>query len=244
MRSTGMRISLARRWALLIPLALLTAGAAPAPEERRIMLTGFDRIRVDGPFEVRVVAGPPSATVSGDRRAIERVNIRNQGDVLVVGVSTATWDGWRDKEGVAAITIAVPRLRAASINGGGKLEIGDISGQRVDLGVNGAGSLTVRNLAADQLATTLTGTGIVRLDAGTVRTARFTSYGAGSIEAAGVAVYDLTVHSQSAGNSRFTARFTASVSTLGTGSVRVEGNAACRLAGPGPASCAGKSEPR
>ena len=232
------------RIALLIPLALLAAGFAPAPEERRILLTGFDRIRVDGPFEVRVVAGSPSASVTGDRRAVERVSIKNQGGVLVIGVSTATWDGWRDKEGLAAITVAVPRLRAANINGGGKLEIERIAGQRVDLGINGAGSLAVRDLTVDQLVTTLTGTGIVRLDAGAVRTARFMSYGAGSIEAAGVAVNDLTVHSQSAGNSRFTARFTASVATLGTGSVRVEGNAACRLAGPGPASCAGKTEGR
>jgi Putative auto-transporter adhesin, head GIN domain len=232
------------RIALLIPLALLAAGFAPAPEDRRVLLTGFDRIRIDGPFTVQVVAGPPAATVSGDRRAIDRVSVRNQGGVLVIGVSTATWDGWNDKEGRATITVTVPRLRGANINGGGKLEIADIAGQRVDLGVNGSGSLTVQNLTADQLATTLTGTGIIRVDAGTARTARFMTYGAGSIDATGLAVSDLTVHSQSAGDSRFTARFTANVSTLGTGAVRVEGNAACRLAGPGPASCAGKVEGR
>jgi len=232
------------RIALLIPLALFIAGFAPAPEERRVLLTDFDRIRVDGPFNVQVVSGPPSATISGDRRAVDRVSIRNQGGILVVSVSTATWEGWNDKEGAAAITVTVPRLRTANINGGGKLDIASIAGQRVDLGVNGAGSLTVRNLAADQLVTTLTGTGIVRVEGGTARTARFMSYGAGSIDAAGLSVSDLTVHSQSAGDSRFTARFTASVSTLGTGSVRVDGNAACRLAGPGPASCAGKVEGR
>lgn len=232
------------RFALLIPLALLAAGSAPAPEERRVLLTGFDRIRVDGPFEVRVVAGPPSATVTGDRRAIERVSLRNQGNVLVVGVSTQSWEGWRGKEGAALVTVAVPRLRAANINGGGKLEIASLAGQRVDLGINGAGSLTVANVTADQLVATLTGTGIVRLDAGMVRTARFMNYGAGSIDAAGVAVNDLTVHSQSAGDSRFTARFTANISALGTGAVRVEGNAVCRLAGSGPASCAGKIEGR
>lgn len=232
------------RIALLIPLALLTIGFAPAPEERRVLLTGFDRIRVDGPFKVQVVAGPPSATVTGDRRAIDRVSISNQGGVLVVGVSTATWEGWRDKEGAATITVFVPRLRAANINGGGQLDIANVAGQRVDLGVNGAGSLTVRNVAADQLVTTLTGTGIIRVDGGTARTARFMSYGAGSVDASGLSVSDLTVHSQSAGDSRFTARFTASVSTLGTGAVRVEGNAACRLTGPGPASCAGKVEGR
>lgn len=232
------------RFALLIPFALLAAGSAPAPEERRILLTGFDRIRVDGPFEVRVIPGPPSATVTGDRRAVERISLRNQGNVLVVGVSTQSWEGWRGKEGAASVTVTVPRLRAANINGGGKLHIATIAGQRVDLGINGAGSLTVASVTADQLVATLTGTGIIKLDAGTVRTARFMSYGAGSIDAAGVAVNDLTVHSQSAGDSRFTARFTANVSALGTGAVRVEGNATCRLAGPGPASCAGEIEGR
>lgn len=232
------------RIALLIPIALFATGFAPAPEERRVLLTGFERIRVDGPFRVQVVAGPPAATVAGDRRAIDRVSITNQGGVLIVGVSTATWEGWRDKEGAAAITVSVPRLRAANINGGGTLDIAAIAGQRVDLGINGAGSLTVRSVTADQLVTTLTGTGIVRIDGGTARTARFMSYGAGSIDATGLSVSDLIVHSQSAGDSRFTARFTASISTLGTGSVRVEGNAACRLTGPGPASCAGKVEGR
>ena len=230
--------------ALLIPLLLVAAGFAPAPEERRVMLTGFDRIRIDGPFEVRVAAGSPAATVTGDRRAIDRVNVRSEGGVLVIGASIASRDGWRDKDGQALINVTVPRLRAASINGGGKLEIADIAGQRVDLGVNGAGSLTVRHLAADQLVTSLTGTGIVRLNGGTARMARFTSYGAGSIDATGLTVNDLTVHAQSAGDSRFTARFTATISALGTGSVRVEGNAACRLAGPGPASCASKTEER
>lgn len=232
------------RFAVLIPLALLAAGSAPAPETRRVLLTGFDRIRVEGPFEVRVVPGPPAATVTGDRRAIERVSIRNQGNVLVVGVSTQNWEGWRGKEGVALVTVTVPRLRAANINGGGKLDIASLASQRVDLGINGAGSLTVAKLNADQLVATLTGTGIVQLDAGMARTARFMTYGAGSIDAAGVAVNDLTVHSQSAGDSRFTARFTANISALGTGAVRVEGNATCRLAGPGPASCAGKIEGR
>jgi hypothetical protein len=234
---------------LLIPLVLLAAGAAPVPvpvpvpEERRVMLTGFDRIRVDGPFAVRVVEGSPSAVVSGDRRAIERVSVRNQGGVLVVSRDLQTADGWRGKDAMAAVTVAVPRLRSANLNGGGKLEIDRIEGQRIDLGVNGAGSLRVAHIAADQLVTTLTGTGLIELG-GTARTARFTNYGAGSIAAVGLTVNDLTVHSQSAGDGDFTARFTATISALGTGAVRVAGKAACRIAGPGPASCAGTTERR
>ncbi len=229
---------------LILPLALLAIGAAPAPEERRVLLTGFERIRVDGPFEVRVTDGPPSATITGDRRAIDRVSVRNQSNVLVVGVNIENSEGWRGKENMATITVTVPRLRAAQINGGGKLTIESITGQRVDLGINGAGSLTVGRLTADQLVATLTGTGLLKLDAGKALNARVTTYGAGSVDATGVVANDLTVNSQSAGDSRFTARFTANISSLGTGAVRVEGNATCRLAGPGPASCAGKVEGR
>ncbi|WP_343517999.1 DUF2807 domain-containing protein [Sphingomonas sp.] len=232
------------RAVLLIPLALFAAGAAPAPEERRVLLTGFDRIRVDGPFAVHVVAGSPAATVSGDRRAVERVSVRNQGGVLVVSRNIQTSDGWSGNEALATVTVAVPRLRTANINGGGKLEIDRIEGQRVELGVNGAGSLNVAQIAADQLVTTLTGTGLIKLGAGTARTARFMNYGAGSIDATGLAVNDLTVHSQSAGDASFTARFTAALSVLGTGAVRVAGNAACKIAGPGPASCGSKAERR
>lgn len=231
-----------RRLAALLPLALLSA-AAPADEQRRVLLTGFERIRVDGPFTVRVVEGPPAATITGDRRAIERVSVRNQGSVLVVGVSAATFEGWRGSGEAAAITVSVPRLRGASINGGGKLEIDRIAGQRVDFGVNGAGSLIVNAITADDVATTLTGTGSIRLG-GSTRNARFMTYGAGSIDATGLSVSDLVVHSQSAGDSRFTARFTAQLSALGSGSIRVEGNATCRISGPGPVSCAGKTERR
>lgn len=225
---------------LLIPFAFAAFGAAPAPEERRVMLTGFERIRVDGPFTVHVIEGSPSATVSGDRRAIERVSVRSQGGVLVVSRSIQTSEGWRGNEALAAVTVAVPRLRTANINGGGKLEIDRIEGQRVELGVNGAGSLSVAQLTADQLVTTLTGTGLIRFGGGAARTARFMTYGAGSIDAAGLAVNDLTVHSQSAGDGNFTARYTAAISVLGTGAVRVAGNAACKIAGPGPASCGSK----
>lgn len=232
------------RAVLLIPLALLAAGASPAPEARRVMLTGFERIRVDGPFAVHVIEGSPSATVSGDRRAVERVSVRNQGGVLVISRVSETSEDWRGSETLAAVTVAVPQLRAANINGGGKLEIDRIRGQRIELGVNGAGSLSVAQVTADQLVTTLTGTGLVKLGAGTARVARFMSYGAGSIDAVGITVNDLTVHSQSAGDASFTARFTASVSVLGTGAVRVAGNAACKVAGPGPASCGSGSEPR
>ncbi|MBX3594787.1 DUF2807 domain-containing protein [Sphingomonas sp.] len=233
---------------LLLPAALLAATAAPpaaAPDERRIMLTGYERIRVDGPFKVRVIGdGPPSATISGERRAIDRISVRNQGGTLIVGIAATTWDGWREKEGTAIVTLSARGLRAANVNGGGALEIDAMRGQRIDLGVNGSGSLAIGRIEADQLVTTLTGTGAVKIAGGSARNARFSNFGAGSIDAGAMPANDLWVNSQSAGDSSFAARFTAEVTVLGTGKVIVAGNATCRLAGPGPAACAGKTERR
>lgn len=233
---------------LVIPALFLAAAAAPVPqaaESTTVMLTGFERLRVDGPFRVKLIDGqPPRATITGDRRAIDRISVRNMGGQLVIGPRNQSFEGWSEQSGPVTITVGARGLRGVNINGGGSVEVDRMTGQRVDLGVNGAGSLTIARLDTDQLAVTLTGTGAVRINGGTTRTARFGSYGAGSIDAAGMSINDLTVQAQSAGDSRFTARYTAQIASLGTGSVRVTGSAACTLSGPGPASCSGKTERR
>ena len=232
----------------LILTPLLAIGAAPVPqaaESTTVMLTGFERLRVDGPFLVKLIDGqPPKATITGDRRAINRVSVRNMGGQLVIGPRNQTFEGWSEASGPVTVTVGARGLRGININGGGSVDIDRIAGQRIDLGVNGAGSLSIARLDADQLAVTLTGTGAVRIKGGTARTARFGSYGAGSIDATGMSVNDLIVQAQSAGDSRFAARYTAQIASLGTGTVRVRGNAACLISGPGPASCTGKTERR
>lgn len=233
---------------LLILAPLLAVGAAPVPqaaESNTVMLTGFERLRVDGPFLVKVIDGqPPKAVITGDRRALDRVSVRNMGGQLVIGPRNQTFEGWSEASGAVTVTVGARGLRGININGGGSVDVDRMGGQRVDLGVNGAGSLNIAQLDADQLAVTLTGTGAVRIKGGMTRTARFGSYGAGSIDATGMTVNDLIIQSQSAGDSRFTARYTAQIATLGTGAVRVTGNAACLITGPGPASCTGKTERR
>lgn len=229
---------------LLLPLAVLMLGAAPA--ERRFMLTDFDRVRVSGPFSVEIVTGgSPGAIVSGDARATERVSLRVDGGLLVIAASTEGWDGWRDgRDGRLVIKVSGRRVHGARVNGGGRLGIDRLDGQRIELGLVGSGQIDVGTVEGDQMVATLAGTGSIRLAGGTVRNARFTSQGAGSIDAAGATIADLNVQSRSSGDSRFTASLTAAVTALGTGAVRVDGNATCRLLGPGPMSCAGKTGER
>lgn len=225
-----------RRVLLLAPI-LLTIGAA-APDERGFMLSEFDRIRVDGPFDVRVITtGPSGGKATGSRRAIDRVRLRVDGMTLVVTTDTRGYEGYgRETGGPATVTVRGQRLRAAFVNGGGSLTIEAMRAQRIDLGVNGSGRLDVRGIETDQLNASLTGTGTIAASGRALR-ARFASNGAGGIDATGLAVNDLTIVSQSAGNGSFSARNTADVTALGIGSVTVTGNATCRTRGPGPIRC-------
>lgn len=220
---------------LLLPLLLVAVPASAG--ERSFMVGNFERIRVDGPFEVRVTSGgSPRASASGDPRALDQLDVHVDGTTLVVGTGVRQLQ--RDAPALPVVVISVPQLRAALVNGGGHVQVAGMRGQRVDLGVNGAGRLEVSAVEADQLVLTLTGTGAATL-AGRAAKARFNSNGAGTIEASGLAAGDLVVYASTAGSTRATALHTAEVTAMGVGEVVVEGAAACTAHGPGPVRCAG-----
>jgi hypothetical protein len=227
------------RWPLPLLLLLATA-AAPAPADRTVMLTGFDRIRVDGPFAVALTSGTrASARIGGGPRAAERVSVRVEGTTLIVSADVSAWGGWPGEEGaMPAVTVtAPPEFRSATVRGGGQLSIDRLRGQRIELALSGSGTLSVGELAADQLAVSLSGAGRMALGGKAAR-ARFQTLGTGTIEAAGLTVDDLTVSAESQGDSSFTARRTATIASTAIGAVTVAGDAVCRVASrSGPVRC-------
>lgn len=229
-----------------LPLAaLLLIGAAPQQTEHDIQLSGFDRIRVDGPFEVHVARGSARAVVSGGIRAVDRVSVRQEGGTLIISASLNSWGGWPgDQQGAApaVIEVSTPALRSAAVVGSGRLAIDGMDGLNVQLNVTGAGTLAVRNMDVAQLSATLAGTGAIAAQ-GKAKRARFYANGAGGFDAADLLVDDLTVTSESGGASRFAARYTADITNLGLGEVTVKGDVACMVRGPGPVGC-GKTRPR
>ena len=233
--------------AMLRPLTatLLLLAAAPASaEERTYMIAGFDRVRVDGPFSVTVVAGgSPRARAEGDGRALDDLTIRVDGRTLVVARGMNGWGGDPAVRRLPPkVTITAPRLSGAVVVGGGALIVGAMEGARVDLAVNGAGTLTVDHVAADRLGATLVGAGALRV-AGRVLDARFTSNGAGTIDAAGLDAAALTVNAQGSGDGSFRARNTANVAASGLGAITVEGAATCVVRGTAPIRCGKDIDP-
>jgi hypothetical protein len=215
----------------LAPLLLLTLAAAAPADERSFLVTGFDRLRVEGPIEVEVATGSPAATATGERRALDALLVRVDAGTMVVRPGN-------DGSGVPRVRVTVPALRGVFVNGSGRVRIAAARGSRVDLSLNGAGTLDVGDVAAGDLNVTLTGGGTMSL-AGKAERARVRSYGAGSVDAARLTAGEATLVSESSGDIGVTARYSARATALGTGTIRIGGKPECRVSGPGPIECGG-----
>jgi hypothetical protein len=226
---------------LLLSLALL---AIPASADgRSYIVTNFDRIRVDGPFEVRLTVGPGSSgRAEGDPQALDDVSLDVQGTTLTIRRNANGWgeQGSGKDEGPIVITVSAPLLRSASVIGGGKLAIaGAVRGQRIDFQVTGTGSIDAQGLDVDEFAATLFGSGNVSL-AGMARRARLSTNGTGTIAAQGLVANDLIVRLDGPGETQANARYTADLTSTGLGHIAVVGDGRCvkHAQAGGPITCA------
>src|SRR5688500_18035622 len=80
----------------LLVLASLPAAAAPPQAQRNYSVTSFDRIRVDGPYQVQLRTNvAPYARAVGAPRALDAVDIKVEGRTLIVRArSSGSWGGY------------------------------------------------------------------------------------------------------------------------------------------------------
>lgn len=227
----------------LLALSLVAFAAPVAAADRSYIVTAFDRIRVDGPFEVRVTVGGgggAKASASGDARVLAGIEITVQGSTLIVRQGGNGWNDQRRADGPApVIVLAAPELKGATVIGGGKLSIaGTLRGARLDFAVTGTGSIDARGIDAQAVNVSTIGAGTVAL-AGRAATARLLTNGSGVIAATPLTVGDVTVRLDGPGETMVTARYTATLTSTGLGRIVVAGNPKCTakaIAG-GPIRC-------
>ncbi|KQM96386.1 head GIN domain-containing protein [Sphingomonas sp. Leaf25] len=217
-------------------LATLLAALLLQPaSERQWMLTGFDRVRVDGPYAVTITTGSgASARAAGDPKALEQVQLRVEGNTLIV--QPLRDDRGRPATAAPAIIVTTPRVAAISLRGGGTVRLDRARASRVDLALTGDGTIEVGEVDAEQLTLTLLGAGRAVL-AGRTGRARIMVNGAGSIAADALDVGDLLVQMSGTGDGRYRARYTADIAASGSGSVTVGGTPRCRTRGTATIRC-------
>ena len=223
--------------------AALFAFASPAlAVDRSYPVTDFDRVQIDGPYQVMLsTGGPSSAKASGDREAIERVDVDVQGSTLRIRANPSAWGGYPGaKTGSVTFTLTTRSLRAATVNGAGMLSVNKTRGLQLDVSVVGSGRATIAGIDADSLRATLLGSGSLQL-AGKAGMLRTELHGSGSLDAVALSAADVTVFADTAGQVRLTATRSANVTSNGLGDVEVAGSAACTVKqlGSGRVRCGG-----
>lgn len=216
----GMRLHLPG----LAAAALLAAPADGAT--RTYTVTGFERIRVDGPYRVKLTTGvAPFATASGSAAALDAVSIEVQGRTLVVRRKTASTTAG---SGPVEIKLGTHELTSAWLNGSGGLAIDAVKGQAFTLGVSGSGGAEIAKLSVDRLQVSVSGSAAVGLG-GAAQVANFSVSGPSSVQALELSAKAATIVAKGPSTMRLTATETAKVDAKGLAVVELSGTPACTL---------------
>ena len=224
------------RPALSIVLATMLPLTSAQAAERRVDLSSFQKLRVEGPFLVTLTTGPsPRGLLSGETEALRGVETRLSDGTLVV--RRIAGDGASSRGvGPVTLTLTAPPLSAITVIGGAQVTAEGMQGAALTLSIAGAGEIRVDRAEGDQLNATL-GPAKLTIGGGRVAKARLLANGPVALAANGLEAGDLFVTLEGPGEIDARARYTATVTNAGLGRVTVEGTAKCRIMGGGPVRC-------
>lgn len=222
-------------------VSVLALPAAPlAAATRNFGITGFEKVRVEGPFKISLATGvAPFARASGSPAALDRVAVEVRGNTLVVHNGLSSWSGYPGADvGPVEIVLGTHDLRSAWLNGSGSIAIDRVKGLNFDLSVQGSGLATIGRVEVDQLSLNLGGTTSATL-AG--RAAKMTAVvrGVSSLDAAGLRVADAVIGAEGAASIKADVRNAVRVDASGPATVTLSGKPACALRTSGSASVSG-----
>ena len=221
--------------------AALIALAAPADAaSRNFGITSFEKVRVDGPFKVKLTTGvAPYARATGSPAALDRVAIEVRGNTLVVHNNLDSWGGYPGKDvGPVEVSLGTHDLSAAWLNGSGTLAIDRVKGLSFDLSVQGSSAGEIGQASVDQLQVSVVGTASARV-AG--RAAKLTAVirGISSLDTSALSTKDASLGADGAATIAANVSGSVKVDATGPATVRLAGSPACTLRVSGSASVSG-----
>lgn len=228
------------RTSLIAALALVGTSLPAEAGTRNYTVTGFTKVRVEGPYKVTLTTGvPPFAKASGSPAALDRAAIEVRGDTLIVHTSTDAWGGYPGVDpGPVEISIGTHDLSDASLIGSGSISINRVAGLSFGLAVQGAGAAQIDEVAADQLSISLAGTTNAKLAGHTKRLTAFVR-GLAALDASKLNSPEVHLLAQGSATIDAVAAQSAEVEASGPAAVRLAGRPSCELHVSGSATVSG-----
>jgi hypothetical protein len=226
--------------AAVLPFLLLAAVPPAGAATRNFTVTSFDRIRVDGPYSVRVMTGTtPFARASGNAQTLDGMQLRVEGRTLVIRRNPSAWGGHPGQaQQPAEISVGTHDLGSAVLNGAGSLLIDRVKGLSFELSVQGAGRAEIGDVRADRLVVALAGTVTSRVGGKALKLTAIVR-GASSLDASGLKVKDALLSAEGPAQLTADVSDTVRVDASGVAQVAITGDPACTVKLLGSASVGG-----
>lgn len=228
-----------RTFLLSASAALLIAAPANAAT-RGFGITGFTKIRVEGPYKVTVATGvAPFAKATGSPSALDRVAIEMRDDTLVVHTDPNAWGGYPGQDpGPVEVSIGTHDLSSAVLTGSGSIGIDRVNGLNFALSVQGSGAAEIDDVAADRMQVSLAGTASAKLK-GTTRSLTAVVRGLSSLQAADLSAPDAHITAIGSATIDANATDTAEIEASGPATIRLIGRPSCTVKVTGSTTVSG-----
>ena len=221
--------------------ALLFATAPAAAADRNFSVTSFDRVRIDGPYQVTLKTNvAPFARATGTQASLDGVSIKVEGRTLIIRSNpSAGWGGYPGEgRGPVTIELGTHELSTAWINGPGALIIDRVKGLSFDVAIQGAGTTRIDSADVDVLKIGMSGAASTRI-AGRAAKLTATVRGTSSLDAESLAIKDAVIGAEGPALVRASVTGTAKVDALGLASVALAGAPSCETKTQGSATVSG-----
>jgi len=208
--------------------------------ETREVPAGVRAVDLGGPIDLTLRYGAaPSLKVRGESRLLGNVDITKDGDVLHIGIRGMVLRHRRP----LAVELVLPALNRVTVDGSGESTVNGFSGQRIEVQMEGSGSLRFngrfRDVDAalsgsgeldlnggagiDTFEAALTGSGSMTI-VGSARELSATASGSGELDAQHLRADTVKVSQSGSGSSTVQAREKVAASVSGSGDIEVHGN--------------------
>jgi hypothetical protein len=217
---------------LIIAASTFSLAQTAHAEKRKLLVGGFEDIVIDGNMQVIITTGKSSSGfATGERRTLDLLKLDRTSEVMNIRVQQPANNetSQRAKEPLV-ITLSTRNIRNITLRGNATLKIDSMktdSASRIT--INGGGSIDIGKITADKIYTNLFGTGKLAIASGTARESRLKIQGAGQYLASGVQTRKLFLDQSGNATVQVRAEESAEIINEGAGTIEITGNAECLI---------------